>query len=81
MAVWAAGGIWFHSSIGIGGTGGIPTFYGRYRLGQVKRLNGYPVTVRKRKAAFEYPSALESATLNWSAGEWNQSIKHWGTDQ
>jgi hypothetical protein len=41
MAAWAAGGIWFQSSAGIGGTGGISTFYGRWKPGQVQGVNGY----------------------------------------
>jgi hypothetical protein len=42
MAAWAAGGIWFQSSTGIGGTGGMLTFYGRWRTGQ-QGVNGYVV--------------------------------------
>src|SRR3954470_5079594 len=41
IAAWAAGGTWFQSSTGIGGTGGIPTFYGRWSPGQVQAVNGY----------------------------------------
>jgi hypothetical protein len=47
MAAWAAGGIWFQSPAGIGGTGGISIFYGRWRPRQVQAVNGY-VTAMER---------------------------------
>src|SRR5262249_19128069 len=41
IATWAAGGIWSQSSAGIGGTDGMPKFYGNWRPGQVQAVNGY----------------------------------------